>query len=311
MISVIIPAYNHARYILDTLESVFGQTYLDHEVIVVNDGSPDDTATRLQPLVQAGRVRYVEQANAGQAAARNRGLAEARGEFIAFLDDDDLWPLDKLAWQAAALREHPGWTMVGGMTGEADPDGVCREAAGADGGVQLSSTRDLFDGCGLTSPGQVLIRRSAMDAVGGFDPGLWGTDDMDLYIRLSAHGQVALVGRTALYYRRHPGNASHAAGRMFWNSVRTIRKNLSLLPPEQRTEVWRSALGGIYVYSGKRVMGAARTGGWRARWAAARMLTFLLPTILRDGTLARLVYSDLAPDWLHNLRRRAGRTAVG
>ena len=94
-VSVIIPTYNHVDYVAETLETVFAQTFGDYEVIVVNDGSPDGTAEVLRPSREAGRIRYIEQANAGQAAARNRGLAEARGEFIAFLDDDDLWPPDK------------------------------------------------------------------------------------------------------------------------------------------------------------------------------------------------------------------------
>src|SRR3954470_24757434 len=97
-VSVVIPTYRHRDYVLRTLDSVFAQTYRDFEVIVVNDGSPDDTNRRIRPLVSAGRIRYIEQANAGQAAARNTGIAHARGRYIALLDDDDLWPADKLAW---------------------------------------------------------------------------------------------------------------------------------------------------------------------------------------------------------------------
>jgi glycosyltransferase involved in cell wall biosynthesis len=80
----------------------------------VNDGSPDDTAAVLRPLVEAGKIKYIEQANAGQSAARNRGAAEARGEFLALLDDDDAWLPDKLAWQVKALREHPSAVMAWG-----------------------------------------------------------------------------------------------------------------------------------------------------------------------------------------------------
>src|ERR1700719_2929443 len=102
-VSVIIPTYNHRDFVLDAIESVFAQTFTDYEVIVVNDGSPDDTASVLAPLASAGRIRYLEQANAGQGAARNRGIAQARGEFIALLDDDDRWPADKLEWQVGEL----------------------------------------------------------------------------------------------------------------------------------------------------------------------------------------------------------------
>src|SRR5271170_3450676 len=98
-VSVVIPTYNHRDFVVEALESVFAQTFTDYEVIVVNDGSPDDTAAVLRPYIESGRIRYIEQENRGQAGARNRGLAEARGEFVAYLDDDDLWLRDKLAWQ--------------------------------------------------------------------------------------------------------------------------------------------------------------------------------------------------------------------
>ena len=106
-VSVIVPTYKHRDFVLATLDSVFAQTFTDYEVIVVNDGSPDDTADVLRPLAEAGRIRYVEQENQGQAAARNRGIAQARGEFVALLDDDDLWPPDKLEWQVGCLRADP------------------------------------------------------------------------------------------------------------------------------------------------------------------------------------------------------------
>ncbi len=307
VVSVVIPTYNHAEYVLDTLASVFGQTFTDYEIIVVNDGSPDDTTARLRPLAEAGRVRYFEQANAGQAVARNRGFAEARGEFIAFLDDDDLWPPDKLAWQVAAMREHPEWAMLSGLSGLLGADGVPAESHRADDVLVLQPTEEMFEGSGIHSPGQVLIRRDALAAVGGFDPKLWGSDDMDLWIRLSAQGVAAQIRRTALYYRVHGGNASHAIGRMFWNAVRTVRKNLRLLPRDRRGQVWHSALMCIYAYSGTRIMKAARHGGFRARWAALRVVAYLLPAALHDPGLIRTIAVDLEPDWFQAMRARSKR----
>src|SRR4051794_22002333 len=115
LVSVIIPTYKHRDYVLRTLESVFAQTFTDYEIIVVNDGSPDDTADVLRPLVEAGRIRYIEQPNAGQASARNRGIAEARGEFIAMLDDDDLWPAGKLEWQVAEMHRDSDAVVIYGF----------------------------------------------------------------------------------------------------------------------------------------------------------------------------------------------------
>src|ERR1044071_9954613 len=113
-VSVVIPTYKHPRYILETLDCVFQQTFTDLEVIVVNDGSPDNTADLLKPLAESGRIKYIEQANAGQAVARNRGIERATGQYVAILDDDDLWPADKIEWQVRELQSHPEAALVYG-----------------------------------------------------------------------------------------------------------------------------------------------------------------------------------------------------
>ncbi len=95
-VSVLIPVYGHAEYVLDSLDSVFAQSYDDFEVIVINDGSPDASESVLDSYIRSGEIRYVYQENKGVAAARNHGLDLASGEFIAYLDDDDIWPVDKL-----------------------------------------------------------------------------------------------------------------------------------------------------------------------------------------------------------------------
>ena len=295
VVSVVIPTYNRAAYLLETLASVFAQSFTDYEVIVVNDGSPDDTDRRLRPLAEAGRIVYREQPNAGQSTARNRGLAEARGELIAFLDDDDLWPPDKLAWQVAALREHPDWLLVSGLAGLMEADGTRREPDEPNGAVQLQSIDAIFEGCGIISPGQVLLRRTALEAAGGFDPTLHGCEDTDLWMRVAARGPVALVRRPALHYRVHVTNATRAADRMFWDSVRTVRKNLPLVPAARRADARRHALRNAYVFAGTRIVGAARDGGPRAGGRALKTLAYLLPSMLADAELARMIGRDLLP----------------
>lgn len=108
-VSVLIPTYNYGRFLSAALESVFAQTYTDYEVIVLDDGSTDDTA---QVVAAYPQVRYIYQENAGIAAARNRLLDEARGEFAAFLDADDLWLPEKLELQVAYLDAHPECSAV-------------------------------------------------------------------------------------------------------------------------------------------------------------------------------------------------------
>lgn len=215
--SVIIPTYNHRDTVAAALESVFAQERDDLEIIVVNDGSPDDTAEVLQPFLD--RIRYIEQENAGQAAARNRGIAEATGTFIALLDDDDLWPAGKLDWQIAALEQHSDAVLVYGEDVRVDAAGQPRPATPRRGYKRPSGDAygDFLEGCWIASPGQTLIRRDALKAIGGFDTGIWGSDDWDLYLRLAKIGPFVYEDRPALLYRVHEGNASgnvlrHLAG---------------------------------------------------------------------------------------------------
>ncbi|MBV5323521.1 glycosyltransferase family 2 protein, partial [bacterium] len=97
--TILIPTYNRANLILESLESVFAQSYRDFEIIIVDDGSTDNTAEVLRPLAGQGKLKYIRQNNQGASAARNRGIAEARGNLIAFLDSDDLFDPSKLELQ--------------------------------------------------------------------------------------------------------------------------------------------------------------------------------------------------------------------
>ena len=210
LVSVVVPAYGHRDFVRATLESVFAQTYPDVEVIVVDDGSPDDTADLVRPLVAAGRVRLVSQANQGQGAARNRGLAEARGELVAFLDDDDLWPPEVVERHVAALRAEPEAVLVYGDYVRLRPDGTLTERW-----EEPRPSGDAYDGFRLRnhmiSPGQALMRTEAVRAVGGFDASIRGSDDWDLWLRLARRGPFVHERRVALHYRDHATNASRRA----------------------------------------------------------------------------------------------------
>ena len=238
-VSIIIPTYNHRDFVVETLESVFAQTFTDYEIIVVNDGSPDDTATVLQPYISNARMRYIEQPNAGQAAARNRGVAEAEGEFIAFLDDDDIWPANKLQWQVAAMSDRR-YAAIGGLAGFIE-DGRRIVPTESDGMVEYTAAA-LFRGSPFWSPGQVLIRRSVFAAVGGLDEGIWGSDDLDLYIRVAAVGSVARMNRcactTADMRPMRQTRRSECSGTACVSSPRTcrrFRRNRARMPPDRVT----------------------------------------------------------------------------
>ena len=247
-VSVVIPTYRHQDTIIDTLKSVFLQTFKDFEVIVVNDGSPDETAQLLAPLAASGRIGYFEQSNKGQAAARNRGLAEATGAFIAFLDDDDLWPADKLEWQVAYLERNPSIAAVGGGC-ESFNDSV---AAGEDVFFYEGVVTAERISCGnpFRSPGQILIRTQVLREIGGFNTSLWGADDMDLWFRIALRAKMVALRQTALRYRIHEQNASRDVIRMHVNLCRMIHSHLRLVPAESRDAIRKNYYLWLYNYLG-------------------------------------------------------------
>ena len=227
LVSVIIPTYKHRDYVLQTLDSVFAQTFTDYEVIVINDGSPDDTAEVLRPLAEAGRIHYIEQVNAGQAAARNRGLAEAQGKYIAFLDDDDLWPKDKLQNQWQLLENNPEAVMVYGSTRvfSSQSEYVYPDTLPPSGQALQSFLARNWIG----SPGQTLIRANTLKDIGGFDPNIWGCDDWELYIRLAQQGLILFDEKIVLHYRLHINNASKNVWKMYANACKVSRKHFALI----------------------------------------------------------------------------------
>jgi len=224
-VSVIIPTYRHQAFIIECLNSVFAQTFKDFELIVVNDGSPDQTEIILQPLIAAGRIQYIAQKNWGTAAARNRGLSIAKGEFVAFLDDDDVWPPDKLEWQLDSMMEGGPIAVVGARQNFTDQiDQPTTNPASPERTLRFE---DFFDRNPIGSPGQVLMRRSTLTALGGFDETIWGADDLDLWLRLSRLGEIKFPKRLALRYRVHSGNASRDRLTMMRNVERVLQKHLT------------------------------------------------------------------------------------
>jgi glycosyltransferase involved in cell wall biosynthesis len=222
-VSVVIPTYNHRDLVLETLGSVFAQTFTDYEVVVVNDGSPDDTGLVLRPLIDAGKIKYIEQPNAGQAAARNRGLAAAAGRYIAFLDDDDIWPSDKLESQVSLLSSSPQYPLVFGRSMVLG-DTVLAGAATED---RAYAWGDFCEHNPILSPGQVLFQEKTLRDAGGFDTKIWGADDWDLYLRLVARSAFLGSSKVALHYRWHEGNASRDSRRMRKNELKVLRRHFA------------------------------------------------------------------------------------
>jgi glycosyltransferase involved in cell wall biosynthesis len=203
-VSVIIPTFNSARFLPDALESVFSQDYPSFEVIVVDDGSTDETPEVLRPY--ARRVRILRQANAGVCAARNRGLNTARGELVVFLDADDLFLPGKLRDQAAMFRRRPSLAMVHSGWQLVDDDGrFIREIEPWRWAHRLDLETWLL--WKPVFPGAIMLRRDAVLRAGGFDETLRQAEDVDLVLRIAlAGGAAAWLRQPTVQYRLHDCN---------------------------------------------------------------------------------------------------------
>lgn len=227
-ISVVIPCYNSGRTIRDALRSVQAQTVRPDEVIVVDDGSRDETAAIVER--EFPWCRLIRQVNAGPGAARNRGVAEAKGDWIAFLDGDDAWLPDRLAIQRAASRAMPDVGLWCGGTAPlvSAPDGTCMDATPrADVADDLPSELLELRRFAVVNPvatSSVLVRKDAFARAGGFDETLRGPEDYDLWIRVAAGCPVRMIARPLALYRRVEGSLSLNDAAFLPQVLRVIEK---------------------------------------------------------------------------------------
>ncbi len=203
-VSVVIPAFNAAATILESVKSVQEQTFRDWELIIVDDGSTDETSQLLQPL-QEPKIKILTQKNCGPPVARNRAIEEACGEYIAFIDADDLWKPDKLARQVTLMDQDNTIGLLHTDLEMFDEDPVLETVTYYDRSPHTNETYHRILSGGFIGVLTVMVRREVLDDVGLFDPEfLFGTEDWDLWIRiLRKHKSLHLPESTA-YYRSSP-----------------------------------------------------------------------------------------------------------
>lgn len=208
-VSVIIPTYNYGRFIGEAVESALSQTLRPAEVIVVDDGSTDDTEEVVRGFGDA--VRYIKQENAGVSAARNRGVAESSGQYIAFLDADDIWEPEKLEKQMAKFADDPkiGLVHCGMREFDAETGETVRlHTEGGEGWVAddlLLWERPVIVGPG----GTVVVTRKAFAEAGGFDSRMKCGEDWDFCYRVAREYKVGFVAEPLVKYRGHAAAAHH------------------------------------------------------------------------------------------------------
>lgn len=228
-VSVVMPTFNCAAFIGAALKSVFAQSYRDYEVVVVDDGSTDDTAAALDPC--KGKIRYLRQENQGPAAARNLAVASSGGELIAFLDADDLWRPDKLARQVAFLDDHPTCALVHGEVDVIDESGrlLCRRYDRQHGRPVLRGpcVTELLKHSVIHMP-TVIERRRHFDEAGGFDENLRYAEDYLHWIRLALNGHsFGYLGEPLALYRWRAGSLTR-------NGATEVQRSESLLTVYRR-----------------------------------------------------------------------------
>jgi glycosyltransferase involved in cell wall biosynthesis len=284
-ISIVVPAYNSGKYLAATIQSVLAQTRQDWELVVVNDGSTDQTGTIAQTYARLdNRIRVVDQANAGISRARNRGLAETRTdyEYCLFLDSDDLLEPEALEILLDALDRDPEAVAAYGLLQYIDRGGKPVEV---DGAYTAPRRRRGVQGkrlklCSVSAPttfavlayanciptSGMMMRRAQKDIAGDFDPSFKVFEDWDLWLRLSRLGHIAFVNRIIYGYRQHGGNTSSDRALMRETEF-AVRKKIYTSPDlnerEKRmillgyryNQLYRARLGLLYFarnVSGKR-----------------------------------------------------------
>jgi len=216
LVSVVIPVFNGERFLREAVQSVLDQKYSPLEIIIVDDGSTDGTATVSGSLPET--VRYLHQTNQGPAAARNRGIEQAHGSLIAFADADDLWPADKLALQLPYLIRDPKIDIVLGRIQQ----------------VRLSETdngqtraEEFAEPAFSVNLGSAIIRKPVFEQVGLFDETMRYSEDVDWFMRAREGGAaIATIDAVTLFYRQHEQNMTRGKSTSELNVLKALKRSL-------------------------------------------------------------------------------------
>lgn len=206
-VSIVIPAYNSMAYLPEAVDSVRQQSFQDFEILVIDDGSTDDTCKWVSNLTN-NRIKLISQENQGCATARNNGVRASKGQYIAFLDADDIWESKKLEKQVSILDSFSNVGLVNTWISHVDSEGSSVGRLGianAEGHVWELVVKDNPIMCG-SAP---MIRRQCLDQVGLFDQSLSSAEDWDMWIRIAEKYEFAVVREPKVPYRIHSNSKSH------------------------------------------------------------------------------------------------------
>jgi glycosyltransferase involved in cell wall biosynthesis len=274
LVSVIIPCYNQAHYLGEAIASVLGQTYTHYEIIVVDDGSTDDTA---RVAARHAGVRCLRKKNGGLAAARNTGLRASEGDYVIFLDADDRLLPAALEAEVRCLNSDPNCAMAYGHVRLIDGAGKPL-ASPAQVAVESDHYFELLRRNFIWTPGAVVYRRAVLDEVGDFTGSVSAAADYDLNLRVARRHAVRCLDRVVLEYRRHENNMSGSFGLMLSHSIAVLRAQRKHVRGNRRyAAALESALSGTREYYGEKMVSEVRSriGAHDWRRAAAGTLALL------------------------------------
>jgi glycosyltransferase involved in cell wall biosynthesis len=279
LISVVLPAFNSAATIQETIASVLNQTFIDFELIVINDGSQDATLSLVAQIIDP-RIQVFSYTNAGLSASRNRGIAHAQGEYVAFIDADDLWTTDKLEAQLNALGENSAAAVAYSWTNYIDATGQFLRR-----GSYMTVTGDVYKQLlllnFLENGSNPLIRKSALTTVGGFDESLRYVEDWDVWLKLAARYPFVGVRSPQVLYRVSTSSLSTHIARMETACLQVIERAFLQAPDSlQGLKSW--SLGNIYKY-----LTAKALEGVPSRGNALEAIRLLKEAVRHDPRLLR------------------------
>jgi hypothetical protein len=264
LVSVVIPCWNQAHYLGEAIESVLAQTYPALELVVVDDGSEDNSH---EVAARYPGVRCLRQANSGVAVARNRGLAESRAPYVVFLDADDRLLPNALEVGVGELTARPEAAFAAGMPRDIGRGGdVVREA------VQPLVTRDhylkLLEECFIWSGSSLVYRREALEAVGGFNERRVAADDYELYLKLARAYPVICHQEVVTEYRRHGSNTTRNAGLVLSSQIQVLNGQRRHLRSGEERAARRLGIRNTRAKQGEALIERVANARRRREWSA-------------------------------------------
>ena len=256
LVSVVIATYNMGRYLPDAVESVLAQSYPEVEVLIVDDGSTDDTPNIVRQWQQHPRVRLHRQVNSGQAHAKNTGIRLGRGAFVAFLDADDLWFPDKLSSQMPLFEGRPEVGVV--YSGHEKMDDLGRPLPQEQTRLHRGRVSGPLLVENFVSFPTAVVRRACLEHYGAFDESLGMGIDYELWLRLSAHCEFDFIAKATARYRVWAGQMSGNYRERYKSGIRIMRDFLRRNPNVVTPAIVRNAWAHTYTGRGNVLL-------WRGR----------------------------------------------